>query len=352
MNANHSADDTFDRAYQYDAIGNRLQGSAGVSPAAITNYTANALNQYTSVGSLDPAHDADGNMTSGPLPAAPGTNSTLTWDAENRLISATVNGITTTYLYDSQSRRICTQSPISNPQSTIHIYDGWNPIAEYSISNNQYSVSRSYTWGVDLSGSLQGVGGVGGLLSVSIHDSQSAIYYPTYDGNGNVSEYVDTTGAIAAHFEYDPFGNTVVNTDASNQFAHRFSTKPFDAATGLYYYGYRWYDPVIGRWPSRDPIGEEGGLNLYGFVGNDGANHLDYLGLNIPRRTVRCKCYKTRDCEDCEEFMLLKVGNEVFGRRVADDPFSECSAKPNAPNPPQCDEGTTDLGVSTVCMDL
>jgi uncharacterized protein RhaS with RHS repeats len=45
------------------------------------------------------------------------------------------------------------------------------------------------------------------------------------------------------------------------------------------YYGYRYYDPVTGRWPSRDPIEEDGGLNLYGFVGNDGANWVDALGL-------------------------------------------------------------------------
>ena len=44
------------------------------------------------------------------------------------------------------------------------------------------------------------------------------------------------------------------------------------------YYGYRYYDPKTGRWPSRDPIGEEGGMNLYGFVGNDGVNRWDYLG--------------------------------------------------------------------------
>ena len=45
------------------------------------------------------------------------------------------------------------------------------------------------------------------------------------------------------------------------------------------YYGYRYYDPKTGRWPSRDPIEEEGGLNLYGFVGNDGLNESDVLGL-------------------------------------------------------------------------
>jgi hypothetical protein len=47
----------------------------------------------------------------------------------------------------------------------------------------------------------------------------------------------------------------------------------------LIYYGYRYYDPVTGRWPSRDPIEEEGGINLYGFVGNNGINNLDVLGM-------------------------------------------------------------------------
>jgi hypothetical protein len=52
-------------------------------------------------------------------------------------------------------------------------------------------------------------------------------------------------------------------------------------AMGLSYYGYRWYDPVTGRWPSRDPIEEQGGINLYGFVGNDGINWVDLLGLAV-----------------------------------------------------------------------
>ena len=46
------------------------------------------------------------------------------------------------------------------------------------------------------------------------------------------------------------------------------------------YYGYRYYDPKNGRWPSRDPIGEEGGMNLYGFVGNDPVKRWDLLGQN------------------------------------------------------------------------
>jgi RHS repeat-associated protein len=49
---------------------------------------------------------------------------------------------------------------------------------------------------------------------------------------------------------------------------------------GVAVYGYRYYDPVTGRWPSRDPFGEEGGVNLYGFVGNAAINKIDQLGTN------------------------------------------------------------------------
>jgi hypothetical protein len=50
---------------------------------------------------------------------------------------------------------------------------------------------------------------------------------------------------------------------------------------GVYYYGYRYYDPVTGRWPSRDPISERGGVNLYGFVENNALLYHDYLGLDL-----------------------------------------------------------------------
>ena len=145
---------------------------------------------------------------------------------------------------------------------------------------------------------MQGAGGVGGLLSETfISNPQSPISYPTYDGNGNVSEYLTTSGSVAAHFEYDPFGNTVVNTDTGNQFTYKFSTKPADSETGLYYYGYRYYDPFTGRWPSRDPIEEKGGVNLYGFLVNDGVYSEDFLGLKT--------CYR---------WMLITFFNDSNGK--------------------------------------
>jgi RHS repeat-associated protein len=82
-----------------------------------------------------------------------------------------------------------------------------------------------------------------------------------------------------AHYEYDAFGNVIFSSGTSAaSFQHRFSTKPQDAESGLYYYGYRYFDPLTGRWPSRDPIGERGGVNLYGFVRNSPVGFVDKLG--------------------------------------------------------------------------
>ena len=101
----------------------------------------------------------------------------------------------------------------------------------------------------------------------------------TYDGNGNVCEYLDATGSSAAHYEYDPFGRTIVTTGPqAAEFAYQFSTKPLDVTTGLHYYGYRWYDAGAGRWINRDPIEERGGVNLYGFVYNRSLLGYDLLG--------------------------------------------------------------------------
>jgi RHS repeat-associated protein len=289
---------TSDRSYQYDTIGNRQKSADSLTLPIANNYATNALNQYTSrsVGgspTLNPLYDFDGNMTVGPLPNAISTNGTFAWDAENRLISSTVytsvpvGSITTTYQYDALSRRMA-KAAITAPTIAVivYFYDTWNCIAEYQRISGGSPVPtfiKTRLWGPDLSGNLQGAGGVGGLLSETSSPLFAPVsHYPTYDGNGNISEYLTATGTTAAHFEYDPFGNTVVNTDTANLFTYRFSTKPRDIETGLYYYGYRYYDPLGGRWSSKDPIGERGGVNLYGFVRNNGLNRIDFLGLRPP----------------------------------------------------------------------
>ena len=104
-------------------------------------------------------------------------------------------------------------------------------------------------------------------------------YFPGYDNNGNVVGYWDESGSIVAEFAYDAFGNTISSSGTmASVFPHRFSTKYYDAETDLYYYGYRYYSPNIGRWISRDPIGELGGNNQYAFCKNRSLFCIDKKG--------------------------------------------------------------------------
>jgi RHS repeat-associated protein len=283
--------------YIYDGIGNRLATgdvysvTAGVEQVTNpVNYTPNALNQYTVAKGValptTPApapHDLDGNLRFDGGVNKDNEPREYVWDGENRLIEVLdVSGQSAvslvTYGYDSQSRRI-RRTDEAVGTTTWYLYDGWNVVAEYTGSTP--ALARTQTWGTDLSGTLQGAGGVGGLLGVR---TGGIIYYPTYDGNGNISEYLTTSGVVAAHFEYDPFGNLTNFTEQSQglaaSFTYRFSTKPIDSITGLFYYGYRWYEPVCARWPSRDPIGEDGGENLYASFLGDGINRIDLIGLH------------------------------------------------------------------------
>jgi RHS repeat-associated protein len=228
------------------------------------------------------SYDADGNLTSD-------GRWNYAWDAEGRLtfMEARPNvpaeaRLRLEFAYDWAGRRIEKKVYAWNTgaggyqlQSVARfVYDGWNLLAELDGAG---APVRSYVWGQDLSGSLADAGGVGGLLLVR---QGADAYHVGYDGSGNATTLVNAaTGAISASYEYDPFGNTlkaVGDFAAANPF--RFSTKYADAETGLVYYGFRYYQPQTGRWLSRDPLGEEGGVNLYGFVSNNPVSLVDPLG--------------------------------------------------------------------------
>ncbi len=92
----------------------------------------------------------------------------------------------------------------------------------------------------------------------------------------------NSDGDIAAHYEYDPFGNEITSIgDLAQSNVYRFSTKYYDEEVNLYYYGYRYYSPELGRWINRDPLYESGGLNLQSFIFNNSVSFIDLLGLKI-----------------------------------------------------------------------
>jgi len=175
---------------------------------------------------------------------------------------------------------------------------GWLMLMELDGSDN---LVRKYTWGLDLAGrhgsgnSLESAGGIGGLLAVAqaqvgggsaAGGVDAGEYVFTYDANGNVVQVLDLSAgsaaaAVVAHYEYDPYGG-VVNDLSGYTYAEanpiRFSTKYHDAETGLGYWGYRYYSARLGRWLSRDPLGEDGGLNVYAYA-DDPLSGFDPLGL-------------------------------------------------------------------------
>ncbi len=247
------------------------------------------------------AHDDDGNLLSD-------GRWLYTWDAENRLVKlenrssageskvwlpeegqmveGNAGGEQFFFTYDVQGRRVQKQRKIRNQKTgdweeagtTRYVWDGWLLVAELD-ENNQ--LKRSNLWGLDLSNTPQGAGGVGGLLLTTDHaPTTSQSHFACSDASGNVCALIDAqTGQPSARYAYGPFGEPLEATGpaaASNPW--RFSTK-YDDGTGLLYYGYRYYHPGTGRWSSRDPIEEEGGLNLYGFVNNNPANIIDAVGL-------------------------------------------------------------------------
>ncbi len=256
--------------YDYDGIGNALWASFN----AVTNaYIANTLNQYTNIANgstVEPAYDLDGNLTCD-------DRFGYAWDAENRLTAVYSNSLCiVSNAYDHMSRRVLKVTPTA---THTFVYDGWNLVSEVLSPVSGVPSTNLYVWGKDLSETLQGAGGVGGLLAISRNGSW---YFPLYDNNGNVTAYADESDALAAEYAYDAFGQTIAQSGPmADAFPYRFSTKYFDADTGLYYYGYRFYAPELMRWISRDPIGERGGVSLYNIVHNDCVNKIDPTGLKV-----------------------------------------------------------------------
>ncbi len=324
------------RSYDYDPIGNRKQTVEG---ADTETYTSNALNQYTQQDLPEGAtnsytYDLDGNLTE----ISEGTTTTeYQYNGENRLITVQpnnpVNGDNKVeFTYDYMGRRIQKIVSVfdsgawSTDSEKRFVYNGWNLIGELTVGESQ-SIEKYYVWGLDLSQTMQGAGGVGGLMasvdilagdfdgdgvvdgtdlaelannqdlmdlsifstnfgkesSSSSSGSNYVHHYYFYDGNGNVGQLVESgNNDIVAHYEYDAFGNQIVASGPLAQSTHyRFSTKYIHDEFSLYDYGLRPYDPETGRWISRDPVGEDGGLNLYGFVVNAPVDLVDSLGLDF-----------------------------------------------------------------------
>jgi RHS repeat-associated protein len=271
---------------------------------------------------------------------AGGSGTRFEWDAENRLVRVAPAAPydyqpAVEYAYDYRGRLIARIAFYWDPEQTPpawvesdrrkFVWSGWLLLAELDANDQPV---REYTWGLDLAGqngqlnSLEGAGGIGGLLAV--HDlkdtpdpGNDVNYAYAYDGNGNVVQVLDWAASSAstvrkARYEYDPYGNaiTILDIGAYNRQPFRFSTKIWDADVGMVYYGYRWYWPTVGRWTSEDSAGEDGGLNLYAYAKNDAIGAVDALGLWKVERAHLAQASATAEEGDTIATLARTIGLE------------------------------------------
>ena len=191
------------------------------------------------------------------------------YDDANQLTAVTVsNSYRTEFAYDGLSRRRIVRdytwsSAIGNWQlasTTRYVCDGYLPIQERDASGN---VLVTYTRGLDLSGTFQGAGGIGGLLART--DGNGSAFYHA-DVVGNITSLTDANGDAVARYLQEPFGRLsgqwgpIANINSMG-----FSSMPKVGQSGLVGYQSRFYDPTLQRWLNPDPLGMLGGINRYAF---------------------------------------------------------------------------------------
>lgn len=236
----------------------------GTPPAAAT-YTPNPLNQYNTVGGNNLGYDKNGNLLTWTSPNLGAQ--TYTYDSENQLRTAAVNGSGTAtigYDYDPLGRRI---SKTVGGTTTIYLLDGAEEIAELNSSG---TVLRRFVTGPGIDDRIVDVEGS------STAPSTTALNFFHTNHQGSVIAITSNSGVIAQKMAYDPYGNLAAGSGAIQ--AYGYTGRRYDAETGLYYYRARYYGPAIGRFLQADPIESKDDLNLYVYVKNDPLNGTDSSG--------------------------------------------------------------------------
>lgn len=208
-------------------------------------------------------YDDNGNM------ASDGTR-TYEWDAANRLTKISQSTNYVAFTYDGMGRRV----------------------GMIDVSGSTTNSNKKFLWcDTEMCEQRDSSGGTTTkqFFEYGVRDNSTNYFY-TRDHLGSVREVVDNSQAIAARYDYDPYGRRTKvsgSYDADFGYTGHFHEQPGWMTTGVVFTKYRIYDPELGRWTSKDPIGERGGMNLYGYVGNDPINSWDPLGLKICWKFVK-----------------------------------------------------------------
>ncbi len=260
-------------SYSYDNIGNRKRTTERWETI---RYETNAMNEYATLYppqmEFRPEYDADGNQTR-PRPANGIWR--VTYDANDRPVRFADEGgkSVVTCGYDYRGRRF-EKKVVTNGETVYHAryrYRGYLAVAEIDLTGAVPQMAATHVWDPTEPTATR-------LLTTRNARTGERVY-ALHDAMKNVTSLCDESGTVRANYDYAPFGPlNLKEGDLASWNKFRFSSEYADDETGLIYYNYRHYNPADGRWISRDPVGEDGGVNLFGFVENSPSLRNDYLG--------------------------------------------------------------------------
>lgn len=233
-------------AWTYDGVGNRQTENAG----AYTYYqNTNKLNTANGIAF---AYDNNGNTTTEAARQ-------YVYNQNQRLIQVNDGAITANYTYNGSGQRV--KKVVNGVTTVFHYGLSGQIIAE---SNSAGTITAEYVY-------------LNGQPLAKMEGANT--YYYHNDHLGTPQKMTDSSGTVVWSADYKPFGEATVSQSSTLTNNLRFPGQYFDAETGLNYNYYRDYNPVIGRYLEADPIGLQGGINLYVYVRNNPSKGKDPFGL-------------------------------------------------------------------------
>ena len=249
-------------SFAYDPVGNWQTGSR----------QHDADNQLLADDRRLYSHDTEGNLIQKLGRAFPNTGAMLIYDAENRLVhhlseSMAAPGSMSTFQYDAFGRRV---ARTVDGVTTRYVPDGGNVLLE-----------------MDAAGRIVAANTHRGLDRILVRDQGEETLFVHGDALDSTMAVTDPFGQVVERYRYSAFGRVQVLLPdgtplpgVAPRLDYTFTGREWDAATGLYHYRARYYDPALGRFISQDPIGVDGGVNFYAYVDNNPFNLTDPQGLS------------------------------------------------------------------------
>ena len=253
-------DSTLVEEYQYDLNGTRTYEMNSLRGIAGRTYSYSDEDHLLSAGSVTYAYDQDGFLTT----KTDGSDvTTYSYSSRGELLSANLpDGRVIDYVHDPQGRRIAKK--IDGVIVEKYLWQGLTRLLAIYDGADNLLMRFEYA---------------DGRMPVTVN-AEGVTYYLTYDQVGSLRIVADGAGNVVKRIDYDSFGNIINDTNPTFEVPFGFAGGLHDRDTGLVRFGQRDYDPDVGRWTAKDPIGFAGGdTDLYGYVLNNPVNMIDPIGL-------------------------------------------------------------------------